>query len=159
MRCAPLRPAVGAAAALVAVLLLAGPAAAQRFQSFPTWPTGFYYRPTVTSLPGPVGPLPRPPLFVNMNLGGVISGGGNYVTVLPGGMVPNGGITIIGGNSAAGDGRTEHGAPVLGKVPGLGRGTRNVGYGRTTTSQRVGVKVRIIDLREEEERQTGYRRP
>jgi general secretion pathway protein D len=64
---------------------------------------------------------------------------------------PDGGTVSLGGYGRLSEGRTEFGAP------GLGRGFRNVGYGRSATSGRVSVRVRIIDLREEEYRQTGYR--
>ena len=73
--------------------------------------------------------------------------------------VPDGGSVTLGGYSQVSEGRTEFGAPVLGRVPYLGRGVRNVGYGRETVSGRVSASVRIIDLREEEFRQTGVRSP
>jgi hypothetical protein len=47
----------------------------------------------------------------------------------------------------------------VGKLPLVGRGFRNIGYGRSVRSSRVTVGVRIISLREEEERQTGFRSP
>jgi hypothetical protein len=72
-------------------------------------------------------------------------------------MVPDRGTALLGGYSRVSAGRTEYGVPGLGKVPYLGRGFRNVGYGRSVRTGRVGVSVRIIDLREEEYRQTGYR--
>jgi hypothetical protein len=49
--------------------------------------------------------------------------------------------------------------PVLGRLPVAGRGFRNVGYGRSALSGRVTASVRVIDLREEEFRQTGFRSP
>jgi general secretion pathway protein D len=73
--------------------------------------------------------------------------------------VPDGGTVTVGGLSSASETRSEYGAPGLGKVPYLSRGYRNTAYGRRTTSRRVNVRVRIIDLREEEYRQTGYRSP
>jgi Flp pilus assembly secretin CpaC len=69
--------------------------------------------------------------------------------------VPDGGSVSLGGYSQQSEGRSEFGVPGLSKVPYLGRGFRNVGYGRTTTYRRVRVAVRVIDLREEEYRQTG----
>jgi hypothetical protein len=63
--------------------------------------------------------------------------------------VPDGGTVTLGGYSGLSEGRNEFGAP------GLGRGFRNVGYGRRAVSGKVTVTVRIIDLREEEFRQTG----
>ena len=64
---------------------------------------------------------------------------------------PDGGTASLGGYGRLSEGRTEYGAP------GLGRGFRNVGYGRSAAGSRVSVRVRVIDLREEEYRQTGYR--
>ena len=64
--------------------------------------------------------------------------------------VPDGGTVTLGGYSRLAEGRTEFGA-----LPG--RPFRNVGYGRSAAGTRVNVRVRIIDLREEEYRQTGYR--
>ncbi len=71
--------------------------------------------------------------------------------------VPDGGEASLGSYSTSSMGRNEQGVPVLGKVPGLGRGFRNIGYGRSVGSARVSVRVRVIDLREEEYRQTGFR--
>lgn len=73
--------------------------------------------------------------------------------------VPDGGTVTLGGFSSLSEARDEAGAPVLGKLPVAGRGFRNVGYGRTATSTRATASVRVIDLREEEYRQTGYRSP
>jgi type II secretory pathway component GspD/PulD (secretin) len=72
-------------------------------------------------------------------------------------LVPDGGSASLGGYSAAAEGRSEFGAPVLGKVPYISRGFRNVGYGRRMVYRRVIASVRVIDLREEEYRQTGVR--
>jgi general secretion pathway protein D len=71
--------------------------------------------------------------------------------------VPDGGSVSLGGYSSYSEGRTEYGVPVLGKVPYVSRGFRNVGYGRRVLTRRLIVSVRIIDLREEEYRQTGVR--
>ena len=71
--------------------------------------------------------------------------------------VPDGGSANLGGYSQLSEGRNEFGAPGLGKWPFAGRGFRNVGSGRQATSTRVNVRARIIDLREEEYRQTGVR--
>jgi Flp pilus assembly secretin CpaC len=73
--------------------------------------------------------------------------------------VPDGGTVTLGGSSSLSEARAEAGAPVLGKLPFAGRGFRNVGYGRAAASSRVTASVRVIDLREEEYRQTGYRSP
>jgi hypothetical protein len=67
-----------------------------------------------------------------------------------------GGVSL-GGYSRLSGGRVEAGVPALGRVPFGGRGFGNVGYGRSAFGGRVSVRVRVIDLREEEYRQTGYR--
>jgi hypothetical protein len=71
--------------------------------------------------------------------------------------VPDRGEVLLGGISSFSEGRNEFGAPVLGKTPLLSRGFRNVGYGRDVRSTTVSVRVRVINLAEEEERQTGVR--
>ncbi len=71
--------------------------------------------------------------------------------------VPDGGTALLGGYSRLSEGRTEYGPPVLGRVPGLGRGFHNAGYGRSVVSGKVTASVRIISLYEEEYRQTGVR--
>ncbi|HKB37550.1 MAG TPA: hypothetical protein VKD72_13970 [Gemmataceae bacterium] len=71
--------------------------------------------------------------------------------------VPDRGSVLVGGYSRVSEGRNEFGAPGLGNVPYAGRGFRNVGYGRDATATRVIAGVRIINLYEEEERQTGVR--
>jgi type II secretory pathway component GspD/PulD (secretin) len=68
---------------------------------------------------------------------------------------PDGGTVILGGYSDAAEARHEFGVPGLGQLPIVGRGFRNVGYGRRTSSVRVTASWRIIDLEEEEVRQTG----
>jgi hypothetical protein len=73
--------------------------------------------------------------------------------------IPDGGGGLLGGYSRASEGRTEYGAPIVGKMPYLGRTVRNVGFGRTIVKGKVIGSVRIIDLREEEYRQTGVRSP
>jgi type II secretory pathway component GspD/PulD (secretin) len=73
----------------------------------------------------------------------VISGSTVYVTV----------------NSEYAESRSEYGAPILGKVPYVDRAFRNTSYGRHIATSRVTASVRIIDLREEEFRQTGFRSP
>jgi type II secretory pathway component GspD/PulD (secretin) len=71
--------------------------------------------------------------------------------------VPDRGQVLLGGYSRVSEGRNEFGTPGLGKVPYLGRGFGNVGYGREVKTGQVIVGVRIINLYEEEERQTGVR--
>ena len=72
-------------------------------------------------------------------------------------VVPDGGEALVAGYSSVSEGRNEFGVPVLGKVPYLDRGFRNVGAGRDVRRTTLSVKVRIINLAEEEERQTGVR--
>jgi Flp pilus assembly secretin CpaC len=85
---------------------------------------------------------------------------GPYATVRANTTVsaPDGGEALVGGFRRYSEGRNEFGAPVLGKVPYLGRGVRNVGYGRDIRSTTQSVRVRVIILAEEEERQTGVGR-
>ncbi len=71
--------------------------------------------------------------------------------------VPDRGSATLGGYSLLSSGRSEFGVPGIGKVPYAGRGFGNVGYGREAAVGRVGASVRIIDIREEEFRQTGVR--
>jgi type II secretory pathway component GspD/PulD (secretin) len=73
--------------------------------------------------------------------------------------VPDGGSALVAGYSSLSESRTEFGPPGLSGVPYLNRAVRNVAYGRRTVARRVYASVRIIDLREEEYRQTGYRSP
>jgi Flp pilus assembly secretin CpaC len=73
--------------------------------------------------------------------------------------VPDGGTALVARYNQVAEVRSEYGAPVLGKIPVIGRTVRNVGYGRNLRTTRVGVSVRVIDRREEEYRQTGFRSP
>jgi hypothetical protein len=73
-----------------------------------------------------------------------------------GATIPDGGTVTLGGYSQLSESRTEFGVPVLGRTPFVSRGFRNVGYGRSAVSIRATASVRIIDLRDEEFRQTGY---
>jgi type II secretory pathway component GspD/PulD (secretin) len=86
----------------------------------------------------------------------VVIGSGPVRTTV---SVPDGGSALAGGYSSMSESRSEYGGPIVGKAPYASRGLRNVGYGRRSVSGRAVVSVRIIDLREEEYRQTGYRRP
>jgi type II secretory pathway component GspD/PulD (secretin) len=90
----------------------------------------------------------------------VVSGSTVYVTV--NGMtfrVPDGGTATVASYSEYAEGRTEYGAPFLGKVPYVDRAFRNTAYGRHIATRGVSVSARIIDLREVEFQQTGFRRP
>jgi general secretion pathway protein D len=92
------------------------------------------------------GRPPRVVVFTNLSLQTTVT-------------VPDGGTATVGGFSGLSEGRSEYGAPVLGRSPYASRGFRNVGYGRRAVDGRVSVRVRIINLREEEFRQTGFRSP
>jgi general secretion pathway protein D len=72
-------------------------------------------------------------------------------------LVPDGGTVTLGGYSSMSENRTEFGAPILGKLPYVGRGFRSTNYGRDVSAIRVTATVRIIDIYEEEYRQTGVR--
>jgi type II secretory pathway component GspD/PulD (secretin) len=74
-------------------------------------------------------------------------------------VLPSGGSVTLGGYGRLSEGRAEYGAPLLGRAPLVGRGFRNVGYGRSAVYRRVRVHGRVLDLREEEFRQTGFRSP
>jgi Flp pilus assembly secretin CpaC len=113
----------------------------------------------------------------SVTLGPVVAGGDGYVRLYsaslsgmsfrPGGstslrlttsvIVPDGGEALLGGYKSMSSGRNESGVPVLGKVPYLGRGFRNVGYSESLHSTTASVRVRVIRMADEEERQTGIR--
>jgi general secretion pathway protein D len=71
-------------------------------------------------------------------------------------LVPDGGTALLGSWATRGEGRTEAGVPLLGRLPVAGRPFRNTGYGYATQAGQISVRVRIIDLAEEELRQTGF---
>jgi type II secretory pathway component GspD/PulD (secretin) len=90
----------------------------------------------------------------------VISGPTVYVTVNGATVrVPDGGTATVASYSEYAEGRSEYGVPILGKVPYVDRAVRNTAYGRHIATRGVSVSARIIDLREEEFRQTGFRSP
>jgi hypothetical protein len=66
--------------------------------------------------------------------------------------VPDGGTVVVGGYGSVVEARNEFGPPLASNVPYANRLFRNVGYGRQTGSVRLLLGVRIISLREEEER-------
>ncbi len=72
-------------------------------------------------------------------------------------LVPDGGEALVGGFSSLSEGRNEAGTPVIGRTPYLNRGFKNVGYGRSIRNTSVSVRVRVIRMADEEERQTGVR--
>lgn len=61
--------------------------------------------------------------------------------------VPDRGGAYLGGVRRAASGRTSHGAPLVGKTPGLGRLGRNEAIGSTVGAAGVGVTATIIDQR------------
>lgn len=72
-------------------------------------------------------------------------------------VVPDRGEALVAGTSSLSEGRNEFGVPGLGKTPYAGRAFNNVGSGRSVSRTTVSVRVRVISLAEEEERQTGVR--
>jgi hypothetical protein len=72
-------------------------------------------------------------------------------------VVPDGGEALLAGYSTLREGRNEFGVPLLGKVPYAKQAFDNVGAGRSIGRTTVSVRVRVISLAEEEERQTGVR--
>jgi len=65
--------------------------------------------------------------------------------------VPDRGEALLGGINRASSGRTSRGAPILGKVPGLGRGFRNDGIGFARGSSMISARAHIIDHAELDE--------
>jgi type II secretory pathway component GspD/PulD (secretin) len=130
-----------AVAGVLAISALASAAHAQA-------PARPYLRPSVSSRYSP------PTSRVVVGAGGLTS-----VRIQSSVTVPDGGSVSLGGYSQFSEGRSELGTPGLGRTPYLSRGFRNVGYGRSTVGSRVRVGARIISLREEEYRQTGFRSP
>ena len=80
----------------------------------------------------------------------------SFTTVSTTVSVPDGGTVLLGGIKRLSEGRTEHGIPVLSKIPYVSRLFRNVGIGRDTTSLMLMVTPRII-IQEEEEDKLGLR--
>jgi hypothetical protein len=70
-------------------------------------------------------------------------------------QVPDGGTAVAGGYSRYAEARNEFGPPGLSRIPYASRLFKNVGYGRDVGSFRVLIGVRVISLREEEERFLG----
>jgi hypothetical protein len=72
-------------------------------------------------------------------------------------VVPDGGEALMAGYGSLSEGRNEYGVPGLGKSPYAGRAFNNVGSGRGISRTTVSARIRVINLAEEEERQTGVR--
>ena len=70
-------------------------------------------------------------------------------------LVPDGGVAVQSSVSSALEARNEAGVPILGKVPYLGRGFRNVGTGSSISTVQRSVSVRIISLIEEDAKLLG----
>jgi general secretion pathway protein D len=73
--------------------------------------------------------------------------------------VPDGGTVLLGGIKRLNEQRTEHGVPVLSKIPYINRLFKNVGIGRTTQSLMMMVTPRIIIQEEEEQKLLGGAQP
>jgi hypothetical protein len=69
--------------------------------------------------------------------------------------VPDGGTGLLGGINYAREGSVSRGVPLLNKIPYLNRLFRNQAIGRDVGASQYTVIPRIIDLEEEEFRQTG----
>ncbi len=69
--------------------------------------------------------------------------------------VPDGGSALLGGVKRNSMGRTERGVPILGRLPGIGRGFNNRGIGRDSSVGMTSVTTTIIDLREMDEQILG----
>ncbi len=80
----------------------------------------------------------------------------NATTVQTTVTVPDGGTGLLGGISRASEGSVTRGVPMLDKIPGVGRLFKNRGIGRDVGVSQMTISPRIIDLEEEELRQTGF---
>ncbi len=69
--------------------------------------------------------------------------------------VPDGGTGLLGGISYAREGSVSRGVPLLSKIPYLNRLFRNQSIGREVGASYHTITARIINLEEEEFRQTG----
>ena len=77
-----------------------------------------------------------------------------FTTVTTTVSVPDGGTVLLGGIKRLTERRTEHGTPILAKLPYISRLFKNVGIGRETQSLMLMVTPRII-IQEEEEMRMG----
>ena len=59
--------------------------------------------------------------------------------------VPDRGSALLGSVSGASESRTSRGVPLLGKIPGVNRGFRNQGYGRSVGTSQLRVNATIIN--------------
>ena len=62
--------------------------------------------------------------------------------------VPDGGSTLLGGTSRSASGAYGSGVPILGGIPGVGRGFRNRGIGSENNSAKASVTAKILILEE-----------
>ena len=82
----------------------------------------------------------------------------NRTTVGTSVTVPDGGTAHLGGIHRAAEASTTRGVPILSKLPGANRLFQNRGIGRELGTMGMTVTPRVIDLQEEELRQTGISR-
>ena len=73
-------------------------------------------------------------------------------------LVPDQGEALWASYSRASEGRNQFGTPGASGIPFLNRGSTNASSGRSLVNSKVTVRVRIIRMADEEERQTGVRR-
>ncbi|MCG8585150.1 MAG: type II and III secretion system protein [Pirellulales bacterium] len=72
---------------------------------------------------------------------------------------PDGGTVLLGGIKSARESRNEYGVPILGKLPFIGRGFRNVGIGREVNSNLTTVTPYIHDFEAMERQLLGTAPP
>lgn len=70
--------------------------------------------------------------------------------------VPDGGTALLGSLNSSSAGSNRFGPPLASKLPGASRPVTNGSLGHKSSTNQSSVRVRIIILSEEEERQTGY---
>lgn len=81
---------------------------------------------------------------------------GTFVVINPGRIVvPDGGVSSLGGFSYLAETRNEYGVPGLRAIPYLGRAFRNVSTSRMSGGLQISTSVRIISMQEEEGRFLG----
>jgi len=70
--------------------------------------------------------------------------------------VPDGGTALLGSLNSSSAAGNRFGPPIASKLPGASRPLTNGSLGQKSSTNQSSVRVRIIILSEEEERQTGY---
>jgi hypothetical protein len=125
------------------------PVLAQRAATVPAAPV----QPILIRRTQPLPPAVLPPVLPSFATVPTITNFSVQTSV----WVPDGGTALLGSYSRFSEARSEFGPPILSKIPFVNRAVTNVSYGRSIGTVRATASVRVIDLREEEFRQTGYR--